>query len=557
MGIPFYFKKVMRQFPHVLHGKAPVCARLFLDFNGIIHTCAGDLKKQTSVVIVDFESELIVAVCNYVDQLVSIICPTELVYLSIDGIPSMAKIQQQRRRRYMSALESLHSSGEKSWDTNAISPGTVFMNKLADVLRIHIQRYDIEAILSDSMDPGEGEHKIIKYMRVHPIMSTNEKEKEKEKGKGKATIIYGLDADLIMLSLLETVNSKDTEPIYLMRESQAYDMGKRSEPFLYMNVSQFRVILADHIATMYGLHCPQSIQIYVFMCFFIGNDFLPALSHLKLTDDGLEIILNAYQKVYTIIESHILTINRGIMTINTTFLWMWMDILQKTEDNAFANVHNTFVEMYRPAFYPSTHPSTSSKKSYRMTGPIIAPHMIYRDPSSKIIFGDSSWRIDYYHTLFDPTMDSPCVREACQKYIEGCQWLVDLYFHQTVHVPGWYYPYAYSPTILDLYNYLSSQIKTLPELWSSMSHNPSYKQVITDTDTLLMSILPPASLDIMPERFRSLSTDISYGILHMFPRSFPLKNYLRRLTWECYPQLPPIDVNQLQKAKQRIITKLG
>ena len=45
-------------------------------------------------------------------------------------------------------------------------------------------------IISASDEPGEGEHKIFEYIRTH-----------QDEHKNSNTIIYGLDADLIMLTL--------------------------------------------------------------------------------------------------------------------------------------------------------------------------------------------------------------------------------------------------------------------------------------------------------------------------------------------------------------------
>ena len=50
--------------------------------------------------------------------------PTELVYIAIDGPCPKPKMVQQRLRRYKSAKE------KKVWDTNAITPGTKFMENL-------------------------------------------------------------------------------------------------------------------------------------------------------------------------------------------------------------------------------------------------------------------------------------------------------------------------------------------------------------------------------------------------------------------------------------------
>ena len=72
-----------------------------------------------------------------------------------------------------------------------------------------------EIIISGSNIHGEGEHKIFKYIRDYP-----------EKHNGQNTIIYGLDADLIMLS----INHLPISPnIYLFRETPEFIKSINSE----------------------------------------------------------------------------------------------------------------------------------------------------------------------------------------------------------------------------------------------------------------------------------------------------------------------------------------
>ena len=67
-------------------------------------------------------------------------------------------MKQQRMRRYKSILEN------KEWDTNAISPGTFFMNKLNHKLKQY-QYETLKIILNDSNQRGEGEHKILHFIK--------------------------------------------------------------------------------------------------------------------------------------------------------------------------------------------------------------------------------------------------------------------------------------------------------------------------------------------------------------------------------------------------------
>jgi 5'-3' exonuclease len=530
MGIPFYFRKVVRHFPHVIHGTKPAkSARLFLDFNGIIHTCAALLKEESAAEgggggegasARDFEPRLIARVCDYVGVVVATAQPSALLFISIDGMPSTAKVQQQRRRRYCSALEASVSASPVVWDTNAISPGTPFMGRLAIALAAMCAKesgWAAERVLSDSLAPGEGEHKIIEYIRTHPPPA------------GTTDLVYGLDADLIMLSVLEST------PISLMRETQAFeqapDKSAARRPFTFMDITQFRVVLRSHLASEYGISGDDAVHVYVFLCFFIGNDFLPALSFLKLQEEGLETIMSAYRQCED--SGSILIKTGSSYKINYHMLWRWMEVLQKTEDAAFMAVHNAYVRSHRAQLL---------RQSNR--------RIAYVDPSANMFARASAWRLDYYHYLLDPSADSPCVEHACRQYLEGLQWLVDLYFHQAIHAPGWYYSFNYSPTILDIYNYMTSQLSALPAAHAPATLKAAYaRHEIPDTELLLLAILPPASL---PVDLRPIATDPRYGAVHLFPRSFPLQMYLRRQAWECPPLLPQVDFQLLQRARQRL-----
>lgn len=93
-------------------------------------------------------------------------------------------------------------SEEDRFDSNCISPGTAFMAKVADAMRVYVEAKliandplwaPLTVVFSDSSTPGEGEHKLIDFLRTqssHPGFN----------GHG-AHVIAGLDADLIFLAL--------------------------------------------------------------------------------------------------------------------------------------------------------------------------------------------------------------------------------------------------------------------------------------------------------------------------------------------------------------------
>jgi 5'-3' exoribonuclease 2 len=191
---------------------------LYIDMNGLIHPCSHPEDRE----VPSTEFEMYLNVTKYLDRLFAVVRPRKLLYLAIDGVAPRAKMNQQRSRRFRAAQDAkdrqkmldeviqeveeaglfLNSGkGGSDWDSNVITPGTEFMYNLSIYIRFYIlermNKYqawkNIKVIFSDANEPGEGEHKIMKFIRsqrCQPGYNPNQHH-----------ILHGLDADLIMLAL--------------------------------------------------------------------------------------------------------------------------------------------------------------------------------------------------------------------------------------------------------------------------------------------------------------------------------------------------------------------
>eukprot|EP00754_Rhynchopus_humris_P016945 Rhum_TRINITY_DN14535_c28_g1::Rhum_TRINITY_DN14535_c28_g1_i1::g.98414::m.98414/K12619/XRN2, RAT1; 5'-3' exoribonuclease 2 len=156
---------------------------LYLDMNGIIHPCCHpDSDAPNS------EEEMLARVCLKVDEIMDLVRPTTLLFLAIDGTAPRAKMNQQRTRRFRGAqvrdmerkiIGQLKEDWTEAkipppadehlepWDSNVITPGTPFMDRVAQALQHYIalrvssdpKWANLAVIFSGSNEPGEGEHK--------------------------------------------------------------------------------------------------------------------------------------------------------------------------------------------------------------------------------------------------------------------------------------------------------------------------------------------------------------------------------------------------------------
>ena len=176
MGIPSYFSYIVKNHRNIIKKYNPLLTKvdnLYLDCNSIVYDCAREITNANNKST--FEKRLIKSVNEKILYYINIINPSGHVMIAFDGVAPVAKLEQQRNRRYKTWLEKqiLESSDSNNvWNTISITPGTAFMKRLGNGVKSFFRQQKNlmlkKLIISASDESGEGEHKIYEYIRENP-----------------------------------------------------------------------------------------------------------------------------------------------------------------------------------------------------------------------------------------------------------------------------------------------------------------------------------------------------------------------------------------------------
>ena len=417
MGIPVLFKNLVENYDDLLINAVSserTNHNLYLDLNCAIHPCCREEND---------EGIMIEKILKKITDLVILVKPEKEVFIAIDGVCPKAKMIQQRSRRHKSILEN------KPWDTNMISPGTPFMKKLSILLKEKFT--DTKYVISDSDECGEGEHKILQRL----------KEKNNE-----TSVIYGLDADLIMLSL---VSHKPN--IYLLRERTEYNIENLpvKGEYIYMIIDSLKDDICKKIPNI-----PQSVAIddYIFICFLLGNDFIKNSPSLNLRYDGLNTLVSLYNSVQKDYRYNFQIINRSIKElINYEYLKRFIEKCEKEEtDRMFRIFSIRKKQSNRCKAILSTIVDKDESYEYKeYNKPILNINQEYH------IFRDKNWvkRYNEYLDYDTKTNINLQITNLPKEYIKSLLWTTHYYFDECI---DWNYAYdfSHSPSLHDLKHYI-------------------------------------------------------------------------------------------------------
>lgn len=525
MGIPAYFSHIVKQHPNILqkiNKQKTMINNLLIDSNSVIYDAVRDMEY-----LIDdkkFEQKLIKNICLKLEEYINLINPDNQVIIAFDGVAPVAKLEQQRNRRYKTWFQKqlskeLNDSVEPSWDTTAITPGTKFMANLATGVSKYFsnpKKFNVkDIIVSSSNEAGEGEQKLFEHVRKNIGIY-----------KDQTTIIYGLDADLIMLTLNHLPIAKN---LFLFRETPHFirSIDKTLDPnSLYMlRIPYLAKAIINKLNNGNALTKRQEtnrLYDYIFMTFLLGNDFIPHFPALNIRTYGIDHLMDAYAATLGNTDKNI-TDGKKIYWCNLRLL---INKLQECEQQ-FIEMEYARRDRQSKRRFPN---KTKEEKDERFQAiPLIDRKVeLYINPFQDL------WQERYYKQLFDIEPTEEHIKKICINFLEALEWTFKYYSHKCPDW-RWCYNYNYAPLLQDLIRYIP--------YFDTHFINDAKKNPV-DKYVQLAYVLPRDSLSLLP-------TNITKHLLSNYPEWYHNNCNFQwaycKYFWESHVLLPHICIDTLEK----------
>ncbi len=550
MGVPGFFLWLWKKYksqnfvfskssiPEIDIEKIDNIDYFMLDMNCMIHPiCFETLKTiegKTNIDKIRLENKMIRNVIQYLEKTINIVKPKKCIYIAIDGVAPVAKMKQQRLRRYKHITDTEMTNNIRRkhnkpipyyWSNSAITPGTEFMRNLTHQLTEWCKQYSnmnkIEIIFSTSSIPGEGEHKLLQYMKTHTEKYNY--------------VIYGLDADLIFLMLTTQKND-----IYLMRE--ANKMDDKSDGFNFVSIDRMKVCIVDSMKEIIkkdeilstleiNIDPNNVIDDFILICYMMGNDFLPHMPSLDIYNRALDILIKEYVTIISENAPQMTYIidRKNEHMINSDIFYRLIIALASMEER-------TIVEAYgknkKSSYCQSSDPfdiemSRIENLMFKIDDPI-------RLGDGNIMEWRERMYTHYYHTT--PDEIDKFTNKMVENYMIGIKW-VTLYYFDKCPSWDWYYPYDHAPLLYDIARNKMFEFSSI----RFIENNPlsPFEQLLT--------VLPKASSYLVPECLRKIMTNINGSASHLYPIKFELDMIGKKKHWMCTPILPNLEINLIRK----------
>jgi 5'-3' exonuclease len=559
MGVPSYFAYIIKNHPNII--KKIITNqyhRLYMDCNSILYDSFYEIKNLADLQENEIYDILLAKTVEKIEKYIGQIRPLEMVFIAFDGVAPFAKMDQQRNRRYKgrillasSSSPSSSSKEEKEKVTTSIfTPGTKFMNRLSEHMEktfLHQEnKYHLKEIrLATPREAGEGEHKLYVHLRENPATNQN-------------IAIYGLDADLIMLSIFHLTYA---ENLFVFREAPEFMKSSLTiDPKIKPNEKELWCLdiakLGRSIANEMACAFPDNHRMYdyVFLCFFLGNDFLPHFPALNIRTQGITRLLDTYRATIGSKQNTFLISKTTPHSIQWSNLSKFIFSLAKNEkvfilqEYALRKKWDYLLDKYERMCSSTSNSKNLSQeeRSKEQEDMIQSIPVIYRQEETYICPSEIGWESRYYDRFFScHSKEKIKTREICENYLEGLEWVLN-YYIQGCPDWRWKYKYTYPPLLVDLAPFLSRQTKVGAQTQTKVGVEVLSKKSSTNPMVQLACVLPRDQLNLLPEKYRQYLLE-KHADWYPDLSDIKIQWAFCRYLWESHLLLPEISVDTLEK----------
>lgn len=294
-----------------------------------------------------------------------------------------------------------------------------------------------------------------------------------------------------------------------------------------MDIPEFADAIVQHLTNSSSKNI-HKVMDYIFMCFMLGNDFMPHFPALNIRTTGITTLMDAYRVTIGPNETIIQPAAGGEYAIHWPNYKKLVAHLAAQELTLIRKEHATRDRQAR-------HMRDTDKEDDVMHDVLMLP-MTQRDVERQINPFENGWERRYYAALCDiAPYNEAQIAALCRNYLQGMEWTFRYY---TSGCADWKWTYAnhYPPLLVDLVRHIPDQAV------SFLRVKP--KEPIRDV-VQLCYVLPRASHSLLPpsveralmrSKFRSKYTDDG---------SPSFKWAYCKYFWECHTDLPELDLEEL------------
>lgn len=525
---------------------------LMLDTNCLLHPCVNNIleKYNNGLLKLDenlptreqLEKYIFNLIENYINDMILKVKP-EVLYIGIDGVAPIGKVLQQRQRRYRYLYDKTIKLNENSnilvnkklngieepiipISSIELTPGTDYMERIHIFMLNYMKKIEemgIRTIYSSYHEEGEGEHKILQYIK-------------KNLGLNDSVIIYGLDADLLFLSLGIGID----RDLYIMRESQIFN-NKEVNLDEYPEYNYVEINLLHKLIKKLDMSTPD----FIVLCYLIGNDFLPGMLTLDVKKGGLDKIFDAYKKVVErkefnvdeIIKDKLVIIkDDGEYEINNNLLKEILRELIWTEKYTWKNINRDRFLNQKDVSLDEVEAMKIKieEKKKESVLQFISGSSDNTDCLSKMEFNSSKEYYSYYLGINCLDVEPEIISKMVKDYITGIHWCVNYYLNECQSW-CWGYNFLVGPLITDLITYYPEKI----ELKRSLRD-------LNPVEQLILAI-PPETYKYVIEADIIELIRSNKKIGYIFPISYDLDINIHSKMWKCQVKIPMVEYDEYLK----------